>query len=50
MKYVKNCLIITMLLGAQIGYSQDCDGAGSGDVNGDGNVDVLDIVQIIDGI
>ena len=24
-----------------------CDGAGSGDVNGDGNADVLDIVQIV---
>ena len=25
MNYVKSCLIITMLLGVQIGYSQDCD-------------------------
>ena len=35
MKYVKSCLIITMLLG--IGYSQ-CD------ANGDGELDVLDVV------
>jgi hypothetical protein len=27
--------------------SSGCDGAGSGDVNGDGNSDVLDIVQIV---
>ena len=27
--------------------SDGCDGAGSGDVNGDGNSDVLDIVQIV---
>ena len=48
MKYVKSCLIITMLLG--IGYSHHCDNAGSGDVNGDGNANVLDIVQISDAI
>ena len=35
MKYVKSCLIITMLLG--IGYSQ-CD------ANGDGDLDVLDVI------
>jgi len=35
MNYVKSCLIITMLLG--IGYSQ-CD------ANGDGELDVLDVV------
>ena len=39
MNYVKSCLIITMLLG--IGYSQDCE---VGDVNGDGSLNVLDIV------
>jgi len=37
-----------MLLG--IGYSHHCDNAGSGDVNGDGNANVLDIVQISDAI
>jgi len=35
MNYVKSCLIITMLLG--VGYSQ-CD------ANGDGDLDVLDVV------
>ena len=39
MKYVKSCLIVTMLLG--IGYSQ-CD------ANGDGNLDVLDVVIEVD--
>ena len=39
MKYVKSCLIITMLVG--IGYSQ-CD------ANGDGNLDVLDVVIEVD--
>ena len=39
MKYVKSCLIITMLLG--VGYSQ-CD------PNGDGTLDILDIVYFID--
>ncbi len=39
MKYVKSCLIITMLLG--IGYSQ-CD------ANGDGDLDVLDVVIEVD--
>ena len=39
MNYVKSCLIITMLLG--IGYSQ-CD------ANGDGNLDVLDVVIEVD--
>ena len=42
---MKNLLFITMLLG--IGYSHHCDNAGSGDVNGDGNANVLDIVQIV---
>ena len=37
MNYVKSCLIITMLLGVQIGYSQ-CD------ANGDGDLDILDIL------
>ena len=41
MKYVKSCLIITMLLGVQIGYSQPCS---SGDMTGDGSWNVLDIV------
>ena len=41
MKYVKSCLIITMLLGVQIGYSQ-CD------ANGDGELDVLDVVIEVD--
>ena len=44
MKYVKSCLIITMLLG--IGYSQ-CD------ANGDGDLNILDIIEevncILDG-
>ena len=39
MNYVKSCLIITMLLG--IGYSQ-CD------ANGDGDLDVLDVVIEVD--
>ncbi len=39
MKYVKSCLIITMLLG--VGYSQ-CD------ANGDGDLDVLDVVIEVD--
>ena len=37
MNYVKSCLIITMLLGVQIGYSQ-CD------ANGDGELNIQDIV------
>ena len=37
MKYVKSCLIITMLLGVQIGYSH-CD------ANGDGDLDILDVM------
>jgi hypothetical protein len=37
MKYVKSCLIITILLG--VGYSQ-CD------ANGDGDLDVLDVVIV----
>ena len=37
MKYVKSCLIITMLLG--VGYSESC-----GDFNQDGAYNVLDIV------
>ena len=41
MKYVKSCLIITMLLGVQIGYSQ-CD------ANGDGELNVLDVVIEVD--
>ena len=41
MNYVKSCLIITMLLGVQIGYSQ-CD------ANGDGDLDVLDVVIEVD--
>ena len=44
MNYVKSCLIITMLVGA---LYAGCDNAGSGDVNGDGNANVLDIVQIV---
>jgi len=44
MNYVKSCLIITMLLG--VGYSQ-CD------ANGDGNLNILDIIEevncILDG-
>ena len=50
MKYIKSYLIITMLLGLQIEYIQGsggCDDASTGDVNGDGNADVLDIVAII---
>ena len=39
MNYVKSCLIITMFLGA--GYSQ-CD------ANGDGELDVLDVVIEVD--
>ena len=39
MKYVKSCLIITMLLG--VGYSQ-CD------ANGDGDLDILDIITNLD--
>ena len=39
MNYMKSCLIITMLLG--VGYSQ-CD------ANGDGNLDVLDVVIEVD--
>ena len=39
MKYVKSCLIITMLLG--FGYSQ-CD------ANGDGDLNVLDVVIEVD--
>ena len=39
MKYVKSCLLITMLLG--IGYSQ-CD------ANGDGDLNVLDVVIEVD--
>ena len=39
MNYVKTCLIITMLLG--IGYSQ-CD------ANGDGDLDILDIMTNLD--
>jgi len=39
MNYVKSCLIITMLLG--VGYSQ-CD------ANGDGDLDVLDVVIEVD--
>jgi len=39
MKYVKSCLIITMLLGT--GYSQ-CD------ANGDGLLNVLDVVIEVD--
>jgi len=39
MNYVKSCLIITMLVGVQVGYSQPC-----GDMTGDGNWNVLDIV------
>ena len=41
MNYVKSCLIITMLLGVQVGYSQ-CD------ANGDGDLDVLDVVIEVD--
>ena len=37
MKYIKSCLIITMLAG--LGFSQPC-----GDLNGDGNYNVIDIV------
>ena len=39
MKYVKGCLIITMLVG--IGYSQ-CD------ANGDGELNVLDVMTEVD--
>ncbi len=39
MNYVKSCLIITMLLG--VGYSQ-CD------ANGDGDLNVLDVVIEVD--
>ena len=39
---MKNLLLITMLLG--IGYSQDCE---VGDVNGDGSINVQDIVLIV---
>ena len=40
MNYVKSCLIITMLLGVQIGYSEGCYGDGTGTWN------VLDIVTL----
>ena len=39
MKYVKSCLIITMLLCVQIGYSQDCDPQASVGYNCDCNED-----------
>ena len=38
---MKKLLIITMLLGVQIGYSQPCS---LGDMTGDGSWNVLDIV------
>ena len=41
MNYVKSCLIITMLLGVQIGYSQ-CD------ANGDGDLNILDVMTEVD--
>ena len=41
MNYVKSCLIITMLLGVQIGYSQ-CD------ANGDGLLNINDIIIQVD--
>ena len=44
MKYVKSCLIITMLAG--IGYAT-CPYS-IGDMNGDFNYNVLDIVMLVD--
>ena len=41
MNYIKSCVIITMLVGVQIDNSQ-CD------ANGDGDLDVLDIVIEVD--
>ena len=42
MKYIKSCLLITMLLG--VGYAT-CEAA-LGDVNGDINYNILDIVGL----
>ena len=48
MNYVKSCLIITMLLG--VGYSQsvhlEIQNVNLADVTGDGQINVLDLVQI----
>ncbi|SVE16894.1 uncharacterized protein METZ01_LOCUS469748, partial [marine metagenome] len=41
------CAVAGDLDSGECAEDDGCDGAGSGDVNGDGNSDVLDIVQIV---